>query len=246
MTASEPVDQHGFVLTGTDTVYGSHLAMFTMPQHRYHVVIEVDLPGDVEEKYIEAQEEDPKSPIIVVNPKGKEMLLHKMLEPAGFPAVLWQLPGQNINKPTELKAGFIAKARTKIYDRAFDNNENYPDKPRYLVFGADGEAHISHYMTKQYDYQLLAQLAAVPTGLTEAQLKAGVLVDLTTVTENHQPTTDPLAPHRNTELAATTVNGGTQVKLKIGPTRWFDTKDLNHKPHHADETFTDYLDSVVV
>ncbi|NUT98795.1 MAG: hypothetical protein HOY78_43015 [Saccharothrix sp.] len=243
MTAAVPVDQHGFVLTGKDTVYGSHLAMFNMAQHRYHVVIEVTLPQIAKDAYTAAFGKDP---IIVVNPKGKEMLLHDMLGPAGFPAELWALPGNSFENAKVLAKDFTAKAAKKLYDRAFDDNEAYPAKPRYLLFGSGGQAHISHYMTKQHDYQLLAELAAVPTGVTAAQLAAGLLVDLTGVTENHKPTSDPLEPHRNTELAATAVGPGTQLKLKIGPTRWFDTKELNHKPHHATETFSDYIELAAV
>jgi hypothetical protein len=228
--ANVPKDQHGFALTGMGTVYGSHLAMFNMVQHRYQVVIEVDLPQKVKATYLSARQADAKAPIIVVNPKGKEMHLQDMLGPNGFSSELWKLPHNDFGQAVVLAKGFTATATTVLHNRAFNDSDEYPAKPRYLAFGSGGEAHVSHYLTRQPDYQLLTQLATVPTGVTAAQLKAGVLVDLTTVTENHKPASDPMEPYRNKELAATVAGTSTAGKLTVGPSRWFDTRDLNHEP----------------
>ena len=240
-TSQPPVDQHGFVLSGTSAVYGSHLAMFNMAQHRYHVVAEIDLPANVKQVYTSARQADPTTPIIVVNPENKKMHLQDMLRPGGFPSELWKLPGNDFGKAVVLAKDFTAKAVSVLHNRAFDDHETYPPKPRYLVFGSGGEAHVSHYMTHESDYQLLVQLAAVPTGLTAAQLGSGVLVDLTTVAEDHKPASDPLAPHRDKELAAEVTGTGAPAVLRIGPTRWFDTRELNHKPHQQSPTLTEYI-----
>lgn len=236
-----PTDQHGFVLSGTNTCYGSHLAMFNMAQHRYQVVAEIELPANVKQAYTSARQADPKTPIIVVNPENRKMHLQDMLGPAGFPSELWKLPGNDFGKAVVLAKDFTAKAVTVLHNRAFDDHEAYPPKPRYLVFGSGGEAHASHYLTHEPDYQLLVQLAAVPAGLTAGQLASGVLVDLTTVAEDHEPASDPLEPHRDQELAAEVAGTGGQVTLKIGPTRWFDTHELNHRPDHRSATLTEYI-----
>jgi hypothetical protein len=240
-----PVDQHGFVLTGTGAVYGSHLAMFNMAQHRYHVVAEITLPDTVKKAYTAALKKAPATPIIVVNPENKKMHLQDMLGPNGFPSELWQLPGNDFNKKVVLAKDFTAKATKVLHNRAFNDQEQYPSRPRYLVFGSGGEAHASHYMTHQPDYQLLVQLAAVPAGLTTAQLADGILVDLTTIAEDHKPARDPLEPHRNTDVAGKAVEGAL-VTMRIGPTRWFDTRELNHQPHHRNATLSEYMSLATV
>lgn len=240
-TSSFPVDQHGFALTGTTTVYGSHLAMFNMAQHRFHVVIRVDLPTTAKDAYTSARQEDPESPIIVLNPKGKEMHLQDMLGPDGFPAELWKLPDNDFGKKEVLAAGFTAKAAQVLHNRPFNDQDAYPPTPRYLVFGSGGEAHASHYMTHQPDYQLLVQLAATPTGLTSAPLASGTWVNLTTLTEDHEPTSDPLASHLGKDLPAQIVGASGAVTLKVGPSRWFDTRELNHEPHDHTATLSQYI-----
>ncbi|WP_199443790.1 hypothetical protein [Umezawaea beigongshangensis] len=242
MTAGAfPKDQHGFALTGTSTVYGSHLAMFNMAQHRFHVVIRVDLPQSAQDAYASARRTDPKSPVIVVNPESSKMHLQDMLGADGFPAELWQLPDNDFGQKVVLSTGFTAKAAQVLHNRPFDDQEAYPPEPRYLVFGSGGEAHASHYLTHQPDYQLLVQLAATPTGLTGAQLAASTLVDLTSVTEDHEPVQDPLASHLGEELPARIVDSGGAVTLKIGPSRWFDTRELNHEPHGHAATLSEYI-----
>lgn len=236
-----PKDQHGFALAGATTVYGSHLAMFNMRQHRYHTVIQVALPPKVLEVYANTRKNHPSTPIIVVNSATNMMLLDEMVNGTDFSAELWELPGNDFTKKVVLAKGFTAKAAKVLHHRAFDNKESYPAKARYLVFGTGGETHVSHYMTKEHDYQLLADLVGTPTGLTATQLADGVFVDLSSVSENHSPASDPLKSYRGKELAATTKKDGGRVTLRIGPTHWFDTRYLNEKSHGADATLTEYV-----
>lgn len=65
-----------------------------------------------------------------------------------------------------------------MYLHRFDRTQPRPAHLRYLVFGTAGEAHLSHYVAKDPDFQHILTLATVPTQLTPGQLGASVLIDL--------------------------------------------------------------------
>ena len=58
--------QHEFLLQGQEKIYIIHFPMFHLEKHRHQLIIEVELPSDAKEKYIQAKKADP-STIFTVN-----------------------------------------------------------------------------------------------------------------------------------------------------------------------------------
>jgi hypothetical protein len=245
-------DQHGFVLLGEQAIYGAHLAMFHMAAHQYQVIVRMtlgkdDKNADARQKFVDAQKANPTMPHIVVNPENRKMLLSDMLNRRSFPGEIWALPDNDFDKKNTIASGLTVKIDKILHNRTFDQNESYPDKPRYLVFGSGERAHMAHYMTRDPDYQLVLDLATVPAGLSSSQLASGVLVELLSVPENHRPGGDPLNPFRGREVEAVEIVGevpqqrGAKIKLTVGDTHWYDVKYLNMRPSKKPESFSGYL-----
>lgn len=226
---------HAFVLLGDQTVYGCHLGMFHMPEHHYQVIIQVTLGRDdkyedAREKYLKEQKLRPAVTFVVINPPGKEMLLPEMLDKRSFPAEIWAVPDTDFAKKEIIVTGLTVTIDKVLYDRKFNPEEIPPVKPRYLLFGSSDRAHMTHYMTKDPDYQLTLDLDSI-SGLTSEQLANGVLIDLKNIQEHHKPESDPLCVYRGKHVDYTLVDPGimdyTIGKLEIGATHSFDVKILN-------------------
>lgn len=252
-------DQHGFVLLGEQTLYGAHLAMFHVPAHQYQVILRMTLSTDdkgqdARQRFLDARRVNPAMPFIVVNPKSRKMVLSDMLWRRGFPAEIWALPGNDFNRRQTLATGLTVTIDQIVHNRKLVPSDPYPRRPRYLIFGYGGNAHLVHCMTKGPDYQLIADLAEVPAGVPPEELAAGLLVDLDT-SDDHCPTADPLAPYRGREIGAIEVadaesgvprQDGRHLMLKIADTHWFDVKYLNMPGGNDSDSFSEYLASAAV
>lgn len=228
-------DQHGFVLMGRTDVHGAHLAMFNMPEHTFQVVIRLALGADgsgqdARQKYLDALDADPSSPVIVVNPESHKMLLSDMIDRGSFPAEIWQLPDNDFGKRRVVTTGLDVRVQDVLQNRRFDPTETPPDRPRYQLFGTPQEAHLAHYMSWEPDYQLVLDATQVH-GLSEDELRWGTWVELTGIAEDHSPTSDPMARYRNRPIEAVAIERGSPVSVTVGATRWFDTKYLNMPSH---------------
>lgn len=229
-------DQHAFMLVGDQVVYGDHQAMFHEPPHQYQVLIRVTLGKDKDgkdarEQYVKARIEYPTMPYVVVNPEKKLMRLSEMIEKGGFPGEIWGVPFNDFEKKWVLAAGLNVKIDRILHNRKFNSSDSELGKPRYLLFGSSARAHMTHYMTRDPDYQLLLDVDSVSSQLSADQLAAGVLIDLEDVEENHKPPSDPLHQYQGKNINASVVANGTKITLKIGATHWFDTTLLNMRPH---------------
>ncbi|MGM1065749.1 hypothetical protein, partial [Saccharothrix sp. Mg75] len=213
---------HGFVLMGEDVVHGGHLAMFTMAEHRYQVVATFGFSAEVKKRYVDALSAARSATFVVVN--DEELLLQKMVGDRRFTGSIIKVVGNDLGKPTVIVSGVPVEITAVLHNRPFRDTDEYPPKPRYLLLGQGSAAHVTHYMTRKPDYQLLADVTLVESELTAAELAAGVLVDLQGVEEEHSPATTPIPP--GTTVQALSAQGK-KVTLKVDETRWFDTKELN-------------------
>ncbi|GAA3463135.1 hypothetical protein ACFFSW_02115 [Saccharothrix longispora] len=224
----ETPDIHGFVLMGDRLVYGGHLAMFTMAAHRYQVVATFGFGADVKKAYVDAQQAAPTATFVVVN--DERLLLQEMVADRRFTGTILKVVDNDLGHPTTIVTGVPVEITTVLHNRPFRDADEYPPEPRYLLFAHGSEAHVTHYMTKKPDYQLLADVRVVESDLTSAELEAGVLVDLQDVEEDHSPTTTPIPP-------GTTVRAlgaqGKKATLEITSTRWFDTEELNGPTNYS-------------
>ncbi|HWO65025.1 MAG TPA: hypothetical protein VNO31_33820 [Umezawaea sp.] len=224
----ETPDIHGFVLVGEQVVHGGHLAMFTMAAHRYQVVAAFGFGTEVKQTYVDARNAAPTATFIVVN--DEKLLLQKMVADRTFAGSILKVVDNDLHDATPIVSGVPVEITAVLHNRQFRDAEDYPPKPSYLLFGQGSEAHVTHYMTKMPDYQLLADVSATDSDFTSAELAAGVLVDLPDVEENHTPATTPIPP--GTVVRALGPQGK-KVTLTVTRTQWFDTKELNGSTNYS-------------
>ncbi|MCT2584519.1 hypothetical protein [Actinophytocola gossypii] len=236
----ETPDIHGFVLMGDQVVYGGHLAMFTMAAHRYQVVATFGFSAKVGKTYLDARHAAPTATFVVVN--QEKLLLEKMVTERKFTGSILKVVDNDLHDAKPIVSDVPVEITAVLHNRQFLDNGDYPPKPSYLLFGNGQEAHVTHYMTKKPDYQLLAAVSVTDSELTSAELAAGVLVELQGVEENHTPTTTPIPP--GTVVRALGPQGK-KVTLKVTHTHWFDTKELNG-PTNYSASLVEALDAAAV
>jgi hypothetical protein len=236
----ETPDIHGFVLMGEKVVYGGHLAMFTMAAHRYQVVAMFGFSDEAQKAYVDARHAEPTATFIVVN--QDKLLLQKMMTDGKFTGAILKVVDNDLHNTKTIASDVPVDITVVLHNRQFTDNEDYPPKPAYLLFAEGSEAHVTHYMTKKPDYQLLAAVSVTDSQLTPDELAAGVIVDLQEVEENHTPTTTPIPPGTVVQALSRQAK---KVTLKVTDTYWFDTKELNG-PTNYSAHLLDALDTATV
>ena len=188
-------DQHGFVLFGSKVLYLDHLPMFFMENHMYHVILEVHLPEDVRQQYLDDQKSHPDSFYILGNLASDKFTIPSVAigEIIAFQADIFRgLPSDPNTDPP-----LIHNVRTEkriIRKRHFDYNIDYPANLTYVLFGNEEEAFLSHYLSKQPDFMDVAALNGVPDWLQLEQLKMGVDVNFSGLESTPPPCSPPLSP----------------------------------------------------
>jgi hypothetical protein len=224
----ETPDIHGFVLMGEQLVYGGHLAMFTMAAHRYQVVATFGFSAEAKKAYVDARHAVPTATFVVVN--EEKLLLQKMVADRKFTGSILEVVDNDLHNAKPIVSGVPVEIGSVLHNRQFTDDEDYPPKPSYLLFGKGSEAHVTHYMTRKPDYQLLAAVSVTDSQLTSGELEAGVIVDLQEVEENHTPETTPIPPGTTVRALSRQAK---KVTLRVTATHWFDTKELNGSTNYS-------------
>jgi hypothetical protein len=198
---TETPASHGMFMFGTDTVFLSHMPMFTMANHMYQVVLRVSLPPDAMQLYRQQQAANPKLVRNLANSDDD----------------LFVLPDLQSRKRTQFKADLFAdytnagdasapvpppyatevavQVDQVVHFHRFDPTQPRPTQLRYLLFGTAAQAHLSHYIAQDPDFQHILTLATVPTHLISAdQLGASILIDIPDKSSTPSPCTPPLTP----------------------------------------------------
>jgi hypothetical protein len=199
MTASPIIDQpgfHGMFMFGTDTLFLSHMPMFTMERHMYQVVLRATLPADIMKEY-QAGRTNPDTHYNLSNSQSDPYTLPELKSGrrTSFKADLWadysNAEAQPVDPPfaTEVPV----QVERLVHFRHFNADIPYPEHLTYLLFGRNNEAHLSHYIARDPDYQHIVTLGSVPDWLSADQIEAGVELTLVNHASQPVPCSAPLA-----------------------------------------------------
>ena len=142
---------HGFLLMGTNNVFGSHLPMFFMPAHAFQVIFELFFEDKDKEKYLAIKKDNPGKPLIIFEPKP--MSLEEIANSKSFQCGLFIA---NINGDPDGDAlinNLNVSIKQKILFEPLNQNKDYPENISYYLYGRNSEYHLSHILTKAPNFQ---------------------------------------------------------------------------------------------
>ena len=221
-------DQHGFVMMGRDTLFLDHLAMFAMANHRYHFIVRATLPSYAMGRYVDDRAAHPDGVYILGNSQHDLVTLPEFhtAKRASFVADIFRGLPEDPDTTTPLIHNVNVSVDRVVYFRSFDSIFEYPSLQTYLLYGEGTEAHLSHIMTREPDFQQCADLASVPNWLPPLNLESAVTINFPTLpytgkTLCQNPLTQPIYP--------VTLRGqsGAGLFVSIGASYYFDTSALN-------------------
>jgi len=220
-------DQHGFVMTGLQTLFIDHLAMFPMQDHMYQVILKVSLPAYAMSAYVADRKANPGQVYILGNSQYDLITVPQIQtrQVVAFIADIFRGVPQNPNTDTPLIHYVKVDIDNVVYFRHFDYVQAYPPYLTYVLYGAGTEAHLSHYMTKDPDFQHVVDLAQLPTWLPPLQLESPVEINFPALPYTGKtPCQNPFTvPDYEVQYAGQPQ----RYPVRIGTSYYFDTTSLN-------------------
>lgn len=221
-------DQHGFVMAGFQALYLCHLPMFSMQNHMYQAIFKASIPEPAMQEYVSDRQQHSNEAYILGNVATDLMTIPQLVTgtTVSFIADIFRgLPGDP-NKDIPLIHNVRVDIQRTVYFRHFDYSMDHPRYLTYVLFGTGNEAHMTHFLTKEPDFDHVMDLAEVPDWLPPQQLESGVHVNIVSllgiVPYCSNPLTDPIyqVQYEGQESFYT---------IKTGTSYWFDPTSLNSK-----------------
>ncbi|HUO36397.1 MAG TPA: hypothetical protein VMU34_00395 [Mycobacterium sp.] len=230
MSADTP-DAHGMFMFGADAIFLSHMPMFTMANHMYQVVLRVSLPPDAKQLYRQQQAAHPQAVRNLLNSADDLYVLPELQRRTRtqFKADLFADYDNDDARPVgdPYASAVAVQVEQVVHFRRFDATQPRPTHLRYLLFGTAGQAHLSHFIAKDPDFQHILTLATVPTQLTAGQLGTGVLLDLPDRPSTPISCTPPLTPGTSVSVVAADQSAPAfDLDLTGAGMVWFSTGNL--------------------
>ena len=113
-----------------------------------------------------------------------------------------------------------------VHFRHFNADVPYPEHLTYLLFGRGKEAHLSHYISRDPDYQHIVTLGSVPDWLSADQIEGGVELSLVNHASQPVPCSAPLAPGEEPVLFEGMPQPPLELDLSGATDVWFSTGNM--------------------
>jgi hypothetical protein len=184
MASSSPIVDtpgvHNFFMFGSKNLYVEHMPMFTEEKHMYQVILRVGLPDAVMRGY-RARQGRGRTPWNLVN--SSELYTLPQVKAGTLRSFEVDVYADYSNAGAGPAGSPFAtrvplEVREVVHFRHWDFNIPRPQHLTYLLFGRDGEAHLSHYIARDPDFQHIVTLKSAPAWLSPDQLAAGVEICL--------------------------------------------------------------------
>ena len=231
-------DQHAFVMLGQETLFACHITMFHMQEHLFQIVLRCALPRYAMQAYVEDLLKHPGETYFLGNSAQDLMTIPSLhlgqrLRFTGdiFRGIPYQrdYPEWPWEHETPIVPNVDVTIEREVYYRHFDFNLKYPDSLTYAIFGAGGEAHMTHYQVKEPDFDHVLSLREVPAWLPAQMLQSGTHLNFPKLRSSSPVYCSNPLPEGEYEVQY----GGQPFTYRIttGKTHWFSTKIVNmHNP----------------
>ncbi|NUQ75659.1 MAG: hypothetical protein HUU21_19110 [Polyangiaceae bacterium] len=168
MSNTNPLSSiHGFFMLGRDSLVLYHSSRFHMPPHAFQMILTASLPEDAMNAYRADMDAHPSGDTVwlVHNEPGNEFALQQLYdgEITSFQTDIKRLVNGDYPSDPYVFRNVQIQIQKTLYFRQFNPNDAYQGGPYhnpYIVFSGNGsEVFLSHYLTKDYDYDLLARMS---------------------------------------------------------------------------------------
>jgi hypothetical protein len=223
----DPPGIHNYFMFGSKTLYVEHMPMFTEEKHMYQVILRVALPDAVMRAY-RARQGPHRPPWNLVNNKRYTLPQLKAGTLTSIPVDVYADYSNADAAPVgdPVASNVPLKVLEIVHFRHFDFNIPRPQHLTYLLFGRGGEAHLSHYIARDPDFQHIVTLKSVPRWLSSDQLAAGVSICLTDAQSQPSPGASPLQKKSYQVLFQGRTDAKATLDLNGASSIWFSTGNL--------------------
>ena len=159
--------QHALVLVGRDTIFGVHMTQYHHEEHKYQMIVELELPEEVRKIYHDLRQTWPEMAFVLCNAESDLFMVPEIgggsIE--SFRANIFMglfpldklLPEEEENEhffpwaPSIVKpvndVEFEVTVKRVVQFRPFNHQEILPKFANYYVWGDGNEAHMTHWQT---------------------------------------------------------------------------------------------------
>ncbi len=173
---------HGMLLVGEETVYLSHLPMFTDPDHSIQAILEAtftDGGGDPQAAYVEDRKRT-GTKLYTFEPKKFALSDLVSADPRHHPprrsfrGRIFQ--GHFERGGTPLVEDVVVEVTNVVHFRVFDPEAPGLPELRYLLFGKGSELFLAHLITKPPDFDQVLSVQVSGHEFNDQQLRRGIQI----------------------------------------------------------------------
>ena len=229
-----PIDDqpgfHGYFMIGTETLYLEHMPMFTMERHMYQVVLRATLPANVMQEYQAGRKAGPSVPYNLTNSQDDPYTLPELRSGRrrSFKADLYKEYSNADAEPVDPPFATEVPVQIEqiVHLRHFNFEIPRPEHLTYALFGTGGEAHLTHYIARDPDYQHIVTLGSVPDWLSADQIEGSVELTIESLLSTPVPCSQPLTQDGYSVLFQGWDVQQFQLDMKGAVNLWFSTGNM--------------------
>jgi hypothetical protein len=227
------VDQpgyHGYFMIGTEALYLSHMPMFTVERHMYQVVLRATLPPDVMQEYQAGRKAGPTVPYNLTNSQDDPYALPELRSGrrTSFMADIYKEYSNADAGPVDppFAKDVPVQIEQIVHLRHFNFEIPRPEHLTYVLFGSGGEAHLTHYIARDPDYQHIVTLGSVPDWLSADQIAGSVELTIGSLLSTPVPCSQPLTQDGYSVLFQGWDVQQFELDMKGAASLWFSTGNM--------------------
>ncbi len=180
---------HGMALIGEQTLFLSHLPLFSSPErpspHNYQVLLEAAFANAKHQTLYLADRKKSRALLYTIEPE--EFVLTDLMTTdtqrsrlSSFKATIYRDHFERGGKPILKDARLTIK--NVIHFQAFDLSQTRPAQMEYILFGKARELFLAHKIVKPPDFDHLVSVKVSGVKLTDEILQKGLQVRIPTLT----------------------------------------------------------------
>jgi hypothetical protein len=176
---ADPPATHGMLLFGEKKIYLSHLPMFSVPVHRYQVILEATLTksgSDPQAAYVQDRSEHTNTKVYTFEP---EPFVLPDLDPGNarrnsFKGTIFR--GHFERGGEVIGSDVIVNVTRVIHFRQFDAQAAELPQLEYLIFGLAQELFTAHLITRPPDFDHVLAIKSLSRRFTDEELGKGIAI----------------------------------------------------------------------